>query len=279
MNRIIVRISLRPNFWLLPYVWWNRYVYHIRRSHPLRNEAAWGHRLVWLFFDCEVAFLPKTPTGTQMEAHSTSQKHTLQKIQGTPAQNRKMELMVTTIETAVLTNKLLQEAIARVAGHYPVDRKGREGYGCEFCLALSMALRQRGIEHKLRLGLRTETRLEDEEAVPNTIFSHASLYALESTWDEGGPEAQARWEAHWPYSDRIRCRFSWKNIRRAEADIPSINNLILSYGGDPLDEGLLSLFLKTFQEALPVKCEAYKEPPEPAVIPSESDLAEAAKLA
>jgi tagatose-1,6-bisphosphate aldolase non-catalytic subunit AgaZ/GatZ len=104
-------------------------------------------------------------------------------------------------------------------------------------------------------------------------------HALESTWDEGGPEAQARWEAHWPYSDRIRCRFSWKNIRRAEADIPSINNLILSYGGDPLDEGLLSLFLKAFQEALPVKCEAYKEPPEPAVIPSESDLAEAAKLA
>jgi hypothetical protein len=46
-----------------------------------------------------------------------------------------------------------------------------------------------------------------------------------------------------------------------------------------LDEGLLSLFLKAFQEALPVKCEAYKEPPEPAVIPSESDLAEAAKLA
>jgi hypothetical protein len=38
-------------------------------------------------------------------------------------------------------------------------------------------------------------------------------------------------------------------------------------------------WMKAFQEALPAKCEAYKEPPEPAIIPSEADLAEAAKLA
>ena len=70
MTRIIVLASIRPNFWLLPYVWRNHYTYHIRRSHPPRNEGAFGHRLVWLFFDCEVALLPKNaywnPDGTHL---------------------------------------------------------------------------------------------------------------------------------------------------------------------------------------------------------------------
>lgn len=71
MNRLIIRVSLRPNFWVLPYLWRNKYTYHIRRSNPARNETAWGHRLVWLFFDCEVAVLPKNaywnPDGTCFE--------------------------------------------------------------------------------------------------------------------------------------------------------------------------------------------------------------------
>lgn len=59
MNRLIIRVSIRPNIWLLPYIWKNRYQYHIRFSSPTRSESAWGHRLVWLCFDCELALLPR----------------------------------------------------------------------------------------------------------------------------------------------------------------------------------------------------------------------------
>jgi len=57
MNRLIIRISIRPNIWLLPYIWKNRYTYHIRWTQ--KNQSAFGHRLVWLCFDCELALLPK----------------------------------------------------------------------------------------------------------------------------------------------------------------------------------------------------------------------------
>jgi hypothetical protein len=71
MNRLIIRISLRPNCWLLPYFWSNKYRYHIRHSSPPRDEFAFGHRLVWLFLDCELAILPKdaywNPDGTHFQ--------------------------------------------------------------------------------------------------------------------------------------------------------------------------------------------------------------------
>jgi hypothetical protein len=68
MNRIIVKITLCWTFWLLPYFWRNRYVYRIRRQE--KTEASFGHRAVWLCFDCEFALLPKNavwnPDGTHL---------------------------------------------------------------------------------------------------------------------------------------------------------------------------------------------------------------------
>lgn len=66
MNRLILRITLKPTFHLFPYVWTNHYAYSIRKEH--RTEKAFGHRLVFLCFDCEFSRLPKNahwnPDGT-----------------------------------------------------------------------------------------------------------------------------------------------------------------------------------------------------------------------
>jgi len=70
MNRIVARISISRNIWIVPHVWRNRYTYHIRRSSPPRNEVAFGHRLLFLCFDCELAIIPKNsfwnPDGTHL---------------------------------------------------------------------------------------------------------------------------------------------------------------------------------------------------------------------
>lgn len=71
MNRIVLRVSLRSTFWLLPYFWRNHYTYVIRRTHPTRTERGLGHRFVWLFVDCELAILPRgaywNPDGAHLQ--------------------------------------------------------------------------------------------------------------------------------------------------------------------------------------------------------------------
>lgn len=71
MNRLIVRISLKPNFWIFPLFWRNWYGYQVRRANPPKTEYAAGHRMLWLCFDAELALIPKNvhwnPDGTHLQ--------------------------------------------------------------------------------------------------------------------------------------------------------------------------------------------------------------------
>ena len=57
MNRIILRISITPTFWLLPFTWKNTYHAKIH-NHPKLIPYT-GYRVIFLCFNSEFAILPK----------------------------------------------------------------------------------------------------------------------------------------------------------------------------------------------------------------------------
>jgi hypothetical protein len=67
INRIILRISIKPTFWVLPYFWRNRYMYQFRLER--RHTGGIGYRMVWLCFDCEFARIPKGASWSPDGAH------------------------------------------------------------------------------------------------------------------------------------------------------------------------------------------------------------------
>jgi len=158
------------------------------------------------------------------------------------------------VEPVILTTRMLQQAIAGVAQSFCSQCNSKEGSGSEFALALSLVFRRRQIDYMLRLGLRTETDLASEQAVPVTNFSHAVVQALGTSWDVDGPEARARWEAMWFSTTDVRSRFLWKNISQGEGQIDDIRRLAATFGGGLPDESLVAKFAKKFEEILPSRC-------------------------
>ena len=73
------------------------------------------------------------------------------------------------IEPVILTTSMLQRAIAEVAQSFCSQYNSNEGSGSEFALALSLVFRRRQIDYKFQLGLRTETDLASEQAVPDPL--------------------------------------------------------------------------------------------------------------
>jgi hypothetical protein len=158
------------------------------------------------------------------------------------------------VEPVILTTTMLQQAITAAAQCLSGQCNSKEGSGSEFALALSLAFHRRQIEHKLRLGLRTETDLASEQAVPVTNFSRAVVQVLGTSWDGDGPEAVARWEAMWSSTTDVRSRFLWKNISQGEGQIDDIRRLAATFGGGLPDESLVAKFAKKFEEILPSRC-------------------------
>ena len=158
------------------------------------------------------------------------------------------------VEPVILTTRMLQQAIAGVAQSFCSQCNSKEGSGSEFALALSLVFRRRQIDYMLRLGLRTETDLASEQAVPVTNFSHAVVQALGTSWDVDGPEARARWEAVWSSTTDVRSRFLWKNISQADGQIENINRLAATFGGVLPDERLVAKLAEKFDGLLPLHC-------------------------
>jgi len=158
------------------------------------------------------------------------------------------------VEPVILTTRMLQQAIAGVAQSFCSQCNSKEGSGSEFALALSLVFRRRQIDYMLRLGLRTETDLASEQAVPVTNFSHAVVQALGTSWDVDGPEACARWEAMWSSTTDVRSRFLWKNISQADGQIENIDRLAATFGGVLPDEGLVARLAEKFDGLLPLLC-------------------------